>query len=366
MSNLTPAEYFDLGALESWNFMDWSIGEINVTALNTYLDGFCSQLKEQGLDRVILSFAQVCDISLIVKSEFANLSTSDALYMLYKNVDGAMINDKTTFEYIIDRFDLNGVITGLAFGGVSAQASDWKFDFSSQSPKEQAKALVDWAFSMKIGQLDFDIELNSVCEQSEPSQMAEFFTTLKIAMGENPLTLTVMGDTNYWGPFGSVLKPLFEAGKLSDMFNGINLMLYNGQYYLNAGQTPIEGWDLELWINQVAQAGAMSEEEAASYLNIGFNAKLDYTSASTSGGPLPYSDMPLGISNGGAARFILEALITSLKAYTKDQSMQLGKSFFWDSNAVYTVSANNNYECTFFSKTEDFEKDFFAYSYSCL
>lgn len=361
MSDLSAVEYFDLGALQSWNFMDWSKGEVNVEGLNTYLDTFASQMQEQNLSKVIISFGQVSDISKMIAGEYSTMSTSDSLYMLDKNVGGSLIDGKSVFEYMVNRLVDDGIDVGLAFGGISAQQTDWTFDFSSSTPQELASNLASWAKSMHISQLDFDVELTTICTQNNPSQLAEFFTSLNTSMGEDPVTLTVMGDTNYWGPDGTVFKSLFEVGKLNDMFDGFNLMLYNGQYYLNAGQTPQEGWDLELWVSQISQAGKISLEEAAKFINVGFNAKLDYTSSSTSAGPLPYSNMPEGISSGSAAKFIYNSLIADLKTYTSDTSLEVGNPFFWDSNADYTVSANNNYESQFFSKTNNFEKDFTTY-----
>ena len=196
MSDLLAVEYFDLGALQSWNFMDWSKGEVNVEGLNAYLDSFSHQMQEQSLNKVIFSFGQVCDISKMIKGEYSTMSISDSLYMLDKNVGGSLIDGKSVFEYMVNRLVSNDIEVGLAFGGVSAQQSDWTFDFSSSTPETVAKQLSSWASSMKISQLDFDVELTTVCMQNDPTQLAQFFTSLNTAMADNPVTLTVMGDTN--------------------------------------------------------------------------------------------------------------------------------------------------------------------------
>jgi hypothetical protein len=143
------------------------------------------------------------------------------------------------------------------------------------------------------------------------------------------------------------------------MFDGLNLMTYNGQYYLNAGQLPQQSFDLFLWLAQIEKNSGLQAQDAGKYMNIGFNARVDYTNPASSGGPLPYVKMPAGLSNGKAAAFIYQQLYLALQK--KDPNIAYGTPFFWDSNASYTVSSANNFICTFFKNTNNFEKDFFSY-----
>lgn len=358
MTNTPALEYFDLGSLESWNFMDWSTSSINVDALNAYLDSFSVQLKEQKLKNVMLSFAQVVDIPSIVVGNFDNLSDSDALGMLYKNVAKATIEGQSVLQYMIQRFVENGLTVGLSFGGANASNNDWDFGFSTNDPTLLANKLATWANSMRIAWIDFDVE-NTAFSNNNSTLLASFFQTLYNSVSLDLVSFTVMGDINYWGLYGTVFENLFKAAKFNEMFHGLNLMLYNGQYYLNAGQTPTQSWDLFSWTKEMADNTGLNQTESAALINVGYNSKIDYSLTSSSGGPLPYTKMPEGYLSGSAAAYILTKLDGSLQTLVKDKSLILGNPFFWDDNADYTVSETLGYQSQFFKNTGDFEKDFF-------
>jgi hypothetical protein len=370
-------EYFDLGAWESWNFMDWQKGEVNKQGLDNYLNSLASQLIAQNLTCLTLSFAQVCDISNLALNNFTNLSKGDAIGSLYINIGGKTIDGQSVFSYIIETLSSYQIKVGLAFGGIAASDSDWNFNFYSQQnlkstcsctnksnqinyvrmgidPASLANTLAAWAKSLKIAYLDFDIESAAIAK-NDPKSLVTFFSTLH---SQIETTLTIMADSITYGLQGQIFGPMFSLAKIQTLFDGINLMAYNGQYYLNAGQLPTQSWDLFLWLDQVEKNSGLDAEGAGKYINIGFNARVDYTSPASCGGPLPYTKMPSGISNGSAARFILEQLYVNLKA--QNPNITMGIPFFWDSNASYTVTAANNFACTFFANTNNFEKDFLS------
>ena len=352
MAFAKAAEYFDLGSFQAWLFMDWSTGSVNTQALYSYLDSFADQLLEQKLSHVILSFGQVSDISKMSQNDFSELSRNNAFGMMYTSLNKSNANVSLVINTMIGRWLAKGVTTGIAFGGINASNSDWYFGFSSNST-DLSEELVNWAKNIGFVQLDFDVE-NTTFSQNNPQDLSSFFENLKENFVQGAVTLTVMGSIGDWGLESAVFSPMFTKAKFQDLFDGINLMLYNGQYYLNAGQLPLQSWDIISWLNQLKSNSGMSGSDAARYINIGFNAKIDYTLASSSAGPLVYKTLPAGISSGGAAAYIYEQL-------EKGTGSSLGSCFFWDENADYTVSPTNNYVSMFFNNTGDFERDFFTY-----
>ncbi len=356
--SVSGLEYFDLGAWQTWNFMDWSKGEVNIVALDTYVDSFSSSLKGQHISQVMLSFAQVGDIINLSNEKYSDLSDSDAIGMLYKNTGGKRINDKQVIDYIVSRFVKNGIMVGISFGGASAQDIDWDFGFDANDPSDLAIALASWAGKVGFTTIDFDVE-NAAFSKNDPQKLSLFFNGLQKAFTGSGVTLTVMGDVNHWGVNGPIFGSMFKDNPLQTMFTGINLMLYNGQYYLNAGQTPIQSWDLFLWMSQLKENMKLSYVDVSKYINVGFNSKIDYRLEKSSGGPLPYTSMPTAISSGSAAVYIYNTLIASLTTLSKE-GVVLGTPFFWDDNADYTVSAVNNYTSQFFANTDNFESDFFG------
>ncbi len=370
MSNpINSNEYFDLGALQSWNFMDWSNGTVNVQALNSYLDSYVQQAKAQGINETTFSFAQVTDIPALLSGDFSKLSSSDALGMLFKNVGGCSIGGESVFQYMVGRLHSDGMQVGLSFGGESAQASDWNFGFSSSySPAQAGQELASWAQSMGISDIDFDMEggAQNMVSQNGAGNVAAFFYNLhKSCLSDGiPVTMTVMGDAGTWGITGSSFGALFQQGyNFTQMFDGLNLMLYNGQYYINAGQTPPQSWDLTTWIGQFMQNTGMSAGQCASELHIGFDGAINYADPSSSGGPLPYPSMPPGLTSGQAAAYIYLEITKELRSIYNDPTLTLGQPFFWDDNANYnvTVGPNGQAESQFFSNTGNFEEDFFQY-----
>lgn len=370
--SIPPNDYFDLGSWQSWNFMDWQTGTVNQAALNQWLDSYAAQAKGGGLGEVTMSFGQICDLQDIMAGNFeGGSSADDGLKMLAQNTNGVNIDGKSVFQYIVGRLTGDGLKVELSFGGATATAGDWNFGFSAtNTPQEMAAKFADWAKSMGLSGVDFDMEngAETMLAENGASNVAQFFAALHGGLqGEGiTSTLTVMGDSTDWGiekasQGGNYLCGMFSQGyNFAQMFDGVNLMLYNGQYYLNAGQQPPQSWDLTSWIDQIMQNTGLSAGQAAEYLHVGFDGGVDYTKESSSGGPLPYDPpLPSGLLNGQAGAWIYQQIVKELQAHYGDSNLQLGQPFFWDDKANYTVNPNNPTSQFFVGNT--FDLDFVQY-----
>ncbi len=351
--------------------MDWKSGTVNEAALNQWLDSYASQAQAGGLKEVAFSFGQMGDLKNIMSGNWNACSSTDGLKMLMQNTAGATINGKSVFAYIVQRLNQDGMKAELSFGGMTATAADWNFGFSStNTPEQLAAQLASWAQEVGLSGVDFDMETaaETMVANNGAGNLAQFFASLHQDLGRAGIssTLTVMGGTNDWGierspNGGNYLCDMFSQGyNFSQMFDGVNLMLYNGQYYLNAGQQPPQSWDLTTWINQMAENTGLTPAKAAEFLHIGFNGRIDYTNPASSGGPLPYDPpIPSGLSNGKMAAWIYQQLIKQLRAEYNDPSLTLGTPFFWDDKANYTVDPTNPTSQFFTGNT--FDMDFLSY-----
>lgn len=371
MSGVSPNDYFDMGAWQTWNFMNWSNNTINQGELNQYLDSYVAQAKAAGLGEVTFSFGQVCDISKMIAGNFGQCSVDDSMYMMSKNTDNAQVDGKSFFQYVVQRVQSDGLKAALSFGGASAgtgNPNDWDFGFSTTNPVLLAEQFANWAQQTGLSSIDFDVESSSLVGLNGAANLSLFFAQLhQDAQAHGiPVTLTVMGDAGQWGPTGQFLGDIFSQGtSVADMFDGINLMLYNGQYYINAGQQPPQSWDLLTWISQLQANTGMSPSDCAAFLHIGFNGAVDYSKASSSGGPLPYdpSKVPPGVKTSGQyAAYILSVIQDELRQKFGDPTLSFGASFFWDDNADYNVgpNASGQYQSQFF-QNNPFESQFYSY-----
>jgi hypothetical protein len=369
VSGVSPNDYFDLGSWQTWNFMNGPNGTLNQDELNQYLDSYVAQAKDAGLNEVTFSFAQVCDISKMVSGDFGECSHDDALWMLSVNTSNAQIDGKSFFQYVVQRVHADGLKAALSFGGESAgtgNPNDWDFGFSTTNPVLLAENLANWAQQTGLSSIDFDVESPTLTSLNSPADLALFFAQLHKDAQANgmPVTLTVMSDAGLWGPTGQYFGSLFSQGTdITHMFDGINLMLYNGQYYINAGQTPPQSWDLLTWISQLQSNSGMSPADCASFLHLGFNGAIDYSKQSSSCGPLPYdpSKVPPGVKTSGQyAAYILSVIQDELREKYGDPNLQFGASFFWDDNANYQVGTNGQYQSQFF-QNNPFESEFYRF-----
>lgn len=370
MSSVGSGEYFDLGSWNSWNLVDWTNNTIDVSKLDNYLNSYASELLSRGIHSITLSFAQASDINAIINNDTSALlknDVTDSLGTLLHNTSGYKVTlatgqQEAVFPYVVQTLTQDGINVGLSFGGADASDADWTFNPSPTLAQE----LANWALNIGLSSIDFDIEDPDITKVNSPSALASFFTTLHTDMKGFPVTLTTQGDINTWGPQGTVFKSMFECGKFQDMFDGLNLMLYwkNNQqwvYALSAQTPPTQTWDLGSWMSELETNTGLSAKDSASYLNIGFDACINYTEKQSSAGPLPYSSLPSDVTTSGqAAAYIYQQMEKKLQEIAGDPTLSLGKPFFWDDNATYTIASDGSSQ--FFSGgNSSFEQDFYGY-----
>ena len=353
-------EYFDIGKWETSHFIDPSKGTFNEDGLNNYLYMFFQDMWGETLGTANFCHAQVQDISLLAKEEYADMSHTNDLFILHEKTKGLEVEEKSIFSYMVDRLiSMGNMNLGLSFGGKHATSQDWDFGFDEKDPKDVAMELANFANNLKLQQIAFNV-MSSEFAENDPEKMATFFITLKSNF-TGFVTLTVPAAISLWGFDGECFSALFKEEAFQNMFDTLNLMLFDkNKYYLNAGQEPSQNWDLYTWLTQLVENSNYTYTQAAACLNIGFNASVDYLDAESSAGPLPYDKMPEGITNGNATKFIFTELEKALKALTKED-ISLGNPFYMDDNADYSISPSNDYESQFFSNTGNLELDFKRY-----
>jgi hypothetical protein len=350
-------EYFDIGKWESNHFMDPSKGTLNEDGLNNYLYFFFQDMWGQGLCDANFCHGQASDISKFCAEDYASMSATNSFGILDKKTLGAKVNGQSIFAYMVGRLIMMGNMDlGITFGGKDATEKDWDFGFDHNDPIKLAQGLAKWANDLALARVDFDVR-SADFSKNDAEKLAYFFITLKSNFNGR-VTLTVPGDVTLWGPTGKYLSPLFKEEQFKNMFDNLNLMLFDKtRYYLNAGQRPLQKWDLYLWIAQLVKNSGYTFVEAASLISIGLDASVNYLKPESSAGPLPYDKMPSGITNGNATKFIFDVLEASL---TKD-TITLGNPFYMDDNADYSVSPSNDYMSQFFNNTGNLELDFQRY-----
>ncbi|MES2273388.1 MAG: glycosyl hydrolase family 18 protein [Chlamydiota bacterium] len=358
---ISTDSYFDLGSWQSWSLpIDWSKTPptIDPKALNEYLDSYSQQLLNGGIKQTTLAFAQLQDLQNILSGNFQGCDSTDALYMLSKNTGGGTVNGVPVFQYMINRIQSDGVDVYLSFGGASASEDDFNFKFDQTfTPQTAANDLNQIVQEYHLKGIDFDLEdaAGKMVADNGAGNLAAFFKSLHDG-SQVPISLTLMGDANQWGVQGQSFGAIFSQGYgFNQMFDGINLMLYNGQYYLDPGTQ--YSWGIANWVNQMASQSGLSPSQCASYLHIGFLDSINYLDPNNSGGE-KYNFPPNVTTSGQAAAYILLQLQQAL-SQTYGSQISFGASFFWAGNANYSVSSSNNYESQFFpSSGSFFESDF--------
>ena len=356
-----PLCYFDAGAWNSWDFVDYSTTPptLKMTELDTYMSTLISQLKNAKLDKLTLSFAQVCDLQKIAKGNLENCSHTDSLWMLYKNTDGAFTPSThlNILQYFMSVLKNSGITPILSFGGAAATEEDFIFGFDDNyTPSDVVSEIMTIINLYSIGGLDFDLEttaMNMVVDNGA-ANLANFFKELHTEAGM-PITYTVMGQVSLWGTSGSVFKEMFAQGiSFADMFDGINLMLYNGQYYIDA-QNP--SWGIELWMEDLASQIGCQVAETAQYIHIGYNDSLDYTNPATSAGK--QYDIPVDLSSGAAAAFVQNSVQDEMRSILSDSSLTLNAPIFWEGKANYATGPDG--ASLFITDEDSFEEQFLTW-----
>ncbi|MDN3505409.1 MAG: hypothetical protein P0S95_07530 [Rhabdochlamydiaceae bacterium] len=333
-----PLCYFDAGAWNSWDFVDYATTPptLKMAELNNYISTLSSQLKNAKLDKITFSFAQLCDLQKIERGDLENCSHTDSLWMLYKNSDGAFTKSThlNILQYVMSQLKANDIIPILSFGGAAATEEDFifGFDYKNYTPSDAVNEVMTIINLYSVGGLDFDFEtasMNMVYDNGA-ANLANFFKQLHAKAGI-PITYTVMGQVSLWGTGGSVFKEMFSQGvSFADMFDGVNLMLYNGQYYIDAQNS---SWGIELWMQDLANQIGCPVAETAQYIHIGYNDSLDYTNPTSSAGTK--YDIPSDLSNGSAAAWIQNEVQEELRTILSDSTLTLNAPIFWEGKANY-------------------------------
>jgi len=303
--------YFDFSGFENAinSCMIWSPKEkVDLDKLDKYLEALFAQMIAAGLGEINLSFAQVGDLDALLNGK-GNGSVNDVLLRLMTKYPDA-------FKRFIQKAHEAGLKVNIAFGGANAAGDDYKM---GGDPKEQAKKVAEFMDKWGIDGVDFDLESGDILTKNSPEYLKAFFTELhKILSAQGKeVTWTVMGGIQDW-PKG-ILKSLFyddEGNRIfSDMFDGVNLMLYSStQYYLDADN---QTWGIEQWIDVVGK-------ENAGKIRIGFEDGIDYSNPSSSAGGHYNIDTK---DSGKAAGEIYKQILDKLKEDGYD--VELGSPFFW-------------------------------------
>ncbi len=307
--------YVDMGLLYNAaqsKCINWQNSTFDKAKLDAFLQPIFAQLNKEGTESIDLSFAQIRDIDALSKQEGTPLNLTDTIMAIFQYNYPVGDTKKDFLAYFNDYAIKNNVKVTLSFGGAVAAAEDMKL---SKDPVQEAKTLVSFMEKYQFDSLDFDLEgagaQNLIAQNGEENTIAflqELHKTLSAKGGK--MTITVMGALSS-GPTGP-LKPIFD--KLDTMFDGVNLMLYNGQYYIDVDNA---SWGLKQW----------REHVPANMLNIGFFDRIDYTSASSSGSGKGWPNMPKGLKNGEAAAWIFLEV-------QKEMGETFGEPFFWTTNPV--------------------------------
>ncbi len=235
------------------------------------MQSLIDKLKASGISNMILSFSQIGD-------------------------DLSPLDPSGHFKEAISEAHAAGMSVGLAFGGALG-----KWD-PQTATIERAHAIAQFAIENNLNDIDFDDETFEV-----PS--TDFFRAIHNDLeGHNiPMTITVTAS-----PYNSALGPfkdIFEH--FDECFDGLNLMMYNGQQYLDKSQVY-----LQEWMDAITKPGGSIQIDL-SKIHIGFTDYTDNWSGRYPGD---------GTQGQNAARVYKEAL-ANLKPPI--DASQLGSVFWW-------------------------------------
>lgn len=305
---------------------------LNVDAYQKYLDSIFQRMKEAGMNQVNISFAQIASINVLFSGDYSKGSQADTFVQVLKNEkflgpDGKVVD---MLKLYIDTAQQAGIRADLAFGG--EDASGLKICQPGETAGGQASKLVQFMQKYNIDSIDFDLEdtgaVNFASENTEVQQR-DFFKELhkQLALQGKSVVLTIEGSTKWAG----VLKALFEDEKgnpsFSQLFDGLNLMLYSQtQYYIDANNSD---WGIEQWLDII-------EKENVDKIHVGFEDHVPYESPTASAGA-PYR---ITTSNRGqAAAQVYEQFLKQLKDDMYPEG--LGEPFWWPDEGIDSYDPNN-------------------------
>lgn len=318
--------YFALDQIPIWNFVDWSVNPpvMNQESLNSYIATISARMKENGITHVNFSFGQLANISAYASATpwAESYSPDDSIGMIYKSTVGVQQN---VLSMITGAFQENGMATCLSVGGATGGPQDWTIQ---GDPATQASTFATWIKSMGFTSVDFDIENDSYTSTNTPTAIQSFFSTLSSSLGSSvPMSLTVLTATSN---ASSLYQPFFgpPTSNFNNWFASLNLMYYNGQYYLDPVNGGAVSWGLSNWLDIVGK-------ENAGKVHVGFTDGVVYNQANCGSGNWAQYSVPAGATSGVAAATIYAYLIRYLQnnGYISSPS-DLGQPMWWPSQAV--------------------------------
>lgn len=306
------SSYIDMGILYGHvqgNAIIWWPEPVHIdqSKLNQILRPLFAELSANNIRQIDLAFTQIQDIEALLNGKSG--SATDTLTPILKENYPVGLTGQNFLQYLIRFAHKHHVKVKLSFGGVIAADADWKIQ---GDPVTQAQNLAMFLSSYELDGADFDIESNALMQVNKPTDVVTFFTTLRNLSPESDLTLTVMGDVNYW--VKNSLKLLFLD--LDQMFNGVNLMLYSNTHYYVDADNP--AWGIKQWLAHVPHSN---------YLHIGFYDSIAYENPLSSAGE-KYNVSHL--TRGQAAARIYLDLLEELDMTTD----QFGAPFWWTDNPL--------------------------------
>lgn len=311
--------YFDIGSFPAWDFMNWqsSPPKMDSVKLNSYLTSLFDQFSNCKLNKIYLSFSQFNDIDHLLHGGCNN--PADSIATLISQYPG-------TLEQIIQTAHQYNIQVDLSIGGENA--SGMVICKKGEKPQSQAQKFVQFMNRYNIDCIDFDLEDSgavSFVKYNSTRTIQTFFQTLhqELAKVGKSTTLTIEGSIHNW-PQGYLKSLFYDRGNkpiFNDLFDGLNLMLYGNQFYLDIGGD----WGIESWLQIVGQ-------ENAGKIHVGFQDGIDYSNLSKNwapeqpGEPCPWTVKP-NSSSGSAAAQIYYQLEQRLSA--DGFATPLGEPFWW-------------------------------------
>ncbi len=314
--------YFDMGGFQTAlnSCMDYTKTppQVDPTKLDSYLQSLFQELRVSGVNQIDLAFSQIGDIDALSGQGKGDIG-GDVIMQLLQNFPGAL-------EEFTKQAHAAGLRVDLSFGGENAAGVTICGD--GETAKGQADKLIAFMDKYGIDDVDFDLEDSGATAfvSSNPASVAkDFFTELKGGLNAEgkTSTLTIEGSIHNW-PQG-YLKELFTDDQgnsiFNNLFDGLNLMLYGNQFYLD-----LKGdWGIESWLDIIGK-------DNAGKIHIGFQDGLNYADLKDNWAqeypdePCPWTVQP-GSSSGSAAAQIYYQLEQKLKqdGYTTP----IGEPFWW-------------------------------------
>ena len=333
--NKSQMSYLDIGLTPWWSFADWSTSPpgVNISSFDNYFGSIFQQLKNAGVDELIISFAQIRNIP-VLKPDISDIwLNSDLVQDITDNyVPGTDLFRQYLGEYpdAVKRMVTLGkqynIKFNLAFGGANAREEDYYI--APGQGEFYAQILLRILEYLEIDGVDIDLELNSFNTLNCLNELHEFFRKLKNELDpqNKTMSLAVLAGIDDWT--NNIAKSLFydqQHNKIfNTMFNRLNLMAYDAgtKYYFYSsplGSDPVNGWSLNAWAEIIGDS---------TKLNLGFQDATPYNQRSSWAAPFSSKPYPFSLPEnnnltaGEAARYIYNEV-------EQQAGLQFGKCFWW-------------------------------------